>query len=149
MGMVQEFKAFVARGNVVDLAVGVVMGTAFGKIVNSIVSDVLMPPIGYLIQGIKFTDLKYTLPKKTVSIPDPSNPGAFVSKVLEPATINYGNFLQTTFDFVIISFCIFMLVKAINTMKRKQEEAPAKSEAAPTLTESLLMEIRDAVKSKT
>ncbi len=147
MSMVSEFKAFVQRGNVVDLAVGVIMGGAFGKIVNSIVADVLMPPIGYLIGGIKFTDLKATLPAVTIPVPDPAKPGAMIQKTLDAATINYGNFLQTTFDFLIIAFCVFMLVKAMNSMKKKEEAAPAAA-PEPTATEKLLTEIRDALKAK-
>jgi large conductance mechanosensitive channel len=147
MGMVQEFKAFVQRGNVVDLAVGVIMGGAFGKIVNSVVADVLMPPIGYLVGGIKFTDLKVTLPPMKVKVPDPAKAGELVEKTLEAATINYGNFLQTTFDFLIIAACIFMIVKAMNSMKKKEEAAPA-APPEPTATEKLLTEIRDALKAK-
>lgn len=135
MGLIAEFKQFVQRGNVVDLAVGVIMGAAFGKIVNSLVTDVLMPPIGFLVGGVKFTDLKFTLPR---------NP---LNEALEPATINYGNFLQTTFDFLIISFCIFMLIKAMNTMKRKQD-AGAAPPPEPTPQEKLLMEIRDLLKAR-
>ncbi len=147
MGMIAEFKQFIQRGNVVDLAVGVIMGGAFGKIVASVVADVLMPPIGYIIGGIKFTDLNFKLPAVTLKVPDPANAGAFVDKTLEPATINYGNFLQTTFDFLIIAFCVFMLVKAINSLQKKKEEAPA-APPEPTPTEKLLMEIRDALKAK-
>lgn len=144
MAIIEEFKQFIQRGNVVDLAVGVIMGAAFGKIVNSLVADVLMPPIGYLIGGVKFTELKYELPKITLKVPDPTNAGELVDKTLEPATINYGNFIQTMFDFLIISFCIFLLVKGINALQRKKEAAPPK----PTPTESLLAEIRDALKAK-
>ena len=147
MSVVSEFKAFVQRGNVVDLAVGVIMGGAFGKIVNSIVADVLMPPIGFLIGGIKFTDLKLPLPAVTIPVPDLAKPGAMIQKTLDPATINYGNFLQVTFDFLIIAFCVFMLVKAMNSMKKKEEAAPAAA-PEPTATEKLLTEIRDALKAK-
>src|SRR6266576_1245303 len=98
--MLSGFKTFIQRGNVVDLAVGVIMGAAFGKIVTSLVADVLMPPIGYLVGGIKFTELKWTLPVPTIP-----------NITAEPPTINYGSFLQATFDFLIISFCIFMIVK--------------------------------------
>ena len=147
MGMIQEFKAFVQRGNVVDLAVGVIMGAAFGKIVNSIVADVLMPPIGFLIGGIKFTDLKVPLPAVKVKVPDPTKTGEFVEKTLDAATINYGNFLQTTFDFLIIACCVFMLVKAMNSMKKKEDAAPT-APPEPTVTEKLLTEIRDALKAK-
>ncbi|HET6426209.1 MAG TPA: large-conductance mechanosensitive channel protein MscL [Planctomycetaceae bacterium] len=135
MGIISEFKQFVQRGNVIDLAVGVIMGAAFGKIVNSLVTDVLMPPIGFLVGGVKFTDLKFALPA------NPLNPK------LEPATINYGNFLQTTFDFLIIAFCIFMLIQAMNKMKKKQD-AGAAPPPEPTTQEKLLMEIRDLLKVK-
>lgn len=135
MGLISEFKQFVQRGNVVDLAVGVIMGAAFGKIVNSLVTDVIMPPIGFLVGGVKFTDLKYTLPTK------------MLSEKLEAPTINYGNFLQTMFDFLIISFCIFMLIKAMNTMKKKQD-AGAAPPPEPTAQEKLLTEIRDLLKAK-
>jgi len=147
MSLVQEFKAFVQRGNVVDLAVGVIMGGAFGKIVASVVNDILMPPIGYIIGGIKFTDLKFTLPAMPIKVPDPTKPGEFTTKTLDAATINYGNFIQTAFDFLIISFCIFMLIKAMNSMKKKDAEAPA-APPEPTPTEKLLTEIRDALKAK-
>ena len=147
MGMFQEFKQFVQRGNVVDLAVGVIIGGAFGKIVNSLVADVLMPPIGYVVGGIKFTELKLTLPPMTIKVPDAANPGGFVDKTLEAATINYGNFLQNSFDFLIIAFCVFMLIKALNSMQKKQEQAPA-APPEPSPTEKLLAEIRDTLKAK-
>lgn len=146
MGLIAEFKQFVQRGNVIDLAVGVIMGTAFGKIVNSLVTNVLMPPIGYVINGVKFSDLKYDLPQKAISVPDPSNPGKMTQIVLDAASIKYGDFLQTTFDFLIISFCIFMLIKAINTLKKKEEAAPAPPPVTPQ--EKLLAEIRDLLKAQ-
>ena len=109
---IQEFKDFAVKGNAVDMAVGVIIGGAFGKIVTSIVNDIIMPPIGWLIGGVKFTDLKLTLP--TVEIPG-------VEK-MEGVSINYGNFLQTTFDFIIIAFCVFLLVKGINKLKKPAEK---------------------------
>jgi large conductance mechanosensitive channel len=139
-GLLQEFKSFAMRGNVVDMAVGVIMGAAFGKIVSSIVADVIMPPIGYVTGGVKFTELKYTLPPFVTTPPVPGG------KVPEPATINYGNFLQTTFDFLIIALCIFVLVKAMNTVMRKKAEDPKPPE--PTASEKLLTEIRDLMKAK-
>ncbi len=150
MGLIQEFKEFAMRGNVVDMAVGVIMGGAFGKIVTSLTNDVLMPPIGYLTGGVKFTELKYTLPQLKIPMPDPSNPGKMIEKVLAPVTINYGQFLQNTFDFLIIALCIFALVKAMNTVMRKKAEAPAPPEptATATATEKLLAEIRDSLKAK-
>ena len=144
-GLLQEFKAFAMRGNVVDMAVGVIMGGAFGKIVSSIVADVFMPPIGYLTGGVKFSDLKYQLPKVSIPVPNPENPMVTITKTLEPVTINYGAFLQTTFDFLIIAICIFGLVKIMNTLMRKKAEAPKPPD--PTPTEKLLTEIRDLLKS--
>ena len=134
---IQEFKAFALRGNVMDMAVGVIIGGAFGKIVTSIVNDIIMPPIGWLIGGVKFTDLKCELPSIDLGL-----------EKLEPVTINYGNFLQTMFDFVIIAFCVFMLVKGINKMARKKAEKPAAPPAppAPSAEEKLLTEIRDLLK---
>lgn len=135
-----EFKEFAVKGNAVDMAVGVIIGGAFGKIVSSIVDDIIMPPIGWLIGGVKFSDLKISLP--TVEIPG-------VEK-LEAATINYGNFLQTLIDFVIIAFCVFLLVKFINKLARKkatEPEAPA-PEPTPSNEEKLLTEIRDLLKNK-
>ncbi len=146
MSLVSEFKEFAMRGNVVDLAVGVIMGGAFGKIVGSLVGDVLMPPIGYLVGGIKFTDLKLTLPETKLKVPDPANPGQFVDKTLDAVGINYGNFLQATFDFLIVAICIFVMVKVMNSMKKKAEAAPAP--AAPPADIALLTEIRDLLKSK-
>jgi large conductance mechanosensitive channel len=139
MSLYTEFKAFIKRGNVVDLAIGVIMGGAFGKIVNSLVADVLMPPIGYLVGGKKFTDIKITLPK--INIPDPLGGGAL--DTLEPATVNVGNFLQATFDFLIISACVFAIVKTFNSMKKAEVAAPPE----PTPTEKLLAEIRDLMKN--
>ncbi len=135
----QEFKAFAMKGNVVDMAVGVIIGGAFGKIVSSLVSDVIMPPIGYLINGVNFTDLKYTLP---------ANPLA--PKGAEPATIAYGNFLQNTLDFIIIAFCIFLILKVIMRFTRKKEETAATppTPPAPSKEELLLTEIRDLLKER-
>ena len=134
MSIVQEFKQFVQRGNVVDLAVGVVMGGAFGKIVNSLVADVLTPCLAYFTGGVDFKDLAYEIPKVIES----SAPAAVVA---------YGKFLQATFDFLIIAFCIFMLVKAMNKMQTKQETAPA-APPEPPAQEKLLTEIRDLLKSR-
>ena len=144
MSLYSEFKAFIQRGNVVDLAIGVIMGTAFSKIVSSLVSDVLMPPIGYLVGGRKFTELKIPLPK--VQIPNPLHPGKFLDE-LEPATVNIGNFLQATSDFFVIAACIFIMVKAMNSLKHA-EETGAVPPPEPTTTEKLLMEIRDELKAR-
>ena len=134
-----EFKQFAMRGNVIDMAVGVIIGGAFGKIVSSIVDDILMPPIGWLIGGVNFSDLKITLPSMEI-------PG--VEKVAE-ATINYGNFIQNFIDFLIISFCVFLLVKGINVLsKKKEEESKPETPPEPSNEEKLLTEIRDLLKQK-
>ena len=139
MKLINEFKTFAMRGNVVDMAVGIIIGGAFGKIVSSVVADVIMPPIGLLLGGVKFTDLKITLK-------DPVLDAA--GKVTSQAVaINYGNFIQTTVDFLIIAFAIFMMIKAMNSLKKK-EVVPAEEPAppAPTREEILLTEIRDLLK---
>ena len=136
-----EFKAFAVKGNAVDMAVGVIIGGAFGKIVSSIVDDIIMPPIGWLIGGVNFTDLKFTLPQVEI-------PGV---ETMTAATINYGNFIQTLLDFVIIAFCVFMLVKFINKLAHKQkteETAKPAPKPEPSAEEKLLMEIRDLLKNK-
>lgn len=135
MSIVKEFKEFAMRGNVIDLAIGIIIGGAFGKIVSSLVSDILMPPIGLLIGGVNFTDLKLTLKQ------------ADLLQMTPPVTINYGNFIQVIFDFLIIAFAIFMLVKAINRMKKKEEAAPAEP-PKPSNEEVLLTEIRDLLKNR-
>lgn len=135
----QEFKAFAMKGNVVDMAVGVIIGGAFGKIVSSLVNNVIMPPIGYLINGVNFTDLKYTLP---------ANPLA--PEGTDPATIAYGNFLQNTLDFIIVAFCIFLILKVIMRFTRKKEEEATTppTPPAPSKEELLLTEIRDLLKER-
>jgi len=133
MSMVKEFKEFIMRGNVMDLAVGIVIGAAFGKIVSSLVADIIMPPLGLLIGGVNFTELKVVL--------GPPLSGG------EPVTLNYGNFIQVMFDFVIVAFAIFLVVKMVNRLKRKQAEAPAVP-SAPTKDQVLLTEIRDLLKAR-
>ena len=128
--MFQEFKDFIAKGNVVDLAVAVVIGAAFGKIVNSFVADVIMPPIGLLLGGVNFSDLQYILKEA-------QGEAAAVA-------IKYGAFIQNLIDFIIIAFAIFMVVKAYNSMSKKAEEAPAE----PSAQEKLLAEIRDELKAR-
>jgi large conductance mechanosensitive channel len=130
MSIVKEFKEFAMRGNVVDMAVGIIIGGAFGKIITSLVNDIIMPPIGFLLGGVDFTDLKAQMP---------------VSEGTEPVTINYGMFVQTTIDFLIVALAIFLMIKAINSLKKKQEEAPAPP-AEPSAQEKLLTEIRDLLK---
>jgi large conductance mechanosensitive channel len=131
MKLVDEFKAFAMKGNVVDMAVGIIIGAAFGKIIASMVSDVIMPPLGLLIGGVNFTDLKFVM-KAAVG----ENPAV---------TLNYGNFLQVVFDFLIVAFVVFMIIKAMNSAKKKQAEAPA-APPAPGKEELLLTEIRDLLK---
>lgn len=138
----QEFKAFAMKGNVIDMAVGVIIGGAFGKIVSSIVADVIMPPIGLLIGGVNFTDLKWVL--KPAVIEDGKETVAAV-------TLNYGNFLQASFDFLIIAFSIFLFIRLLTKLtERKKAEAPAAPAAppAPSKEEVLLTEIRDLLKEK-
>ncbi|MCG3167184.1 MAG: Large-conductance mechanosensitive channel [Bacteroidia bacterium] len=137
MSVVKEFRDFAMRGNVVDLAVGVVIGGAFGKIVSSLVSDVIMPPIGLALGGVNFTDIKVTLKDAILDA---------AGAVTAPAvTLNIGTFIQTVFDFTIIAFAIFMIVKLMNAAKKKEEAAPA-APPAPSKEEVLLTEIRDLLK---
>lgn len=138
MGILNEFKAFAMRGNVIDMAIGVIMGGAFGKIVSSVVSDIIMPPVGLLVGGVNFTDLKLVLKEATTNA---------AGQAVPAVTFNYGNFLQTTFDFLIIAIAIFLLVKGINRFHKKQEPAPVQ-EPAPGKEEILLTEIRDLLKAR-
>lgn len=132
MSMMGEFKHFAMRGNVVDLAVGVVIGAAFGKIVSSVVADVIMPPLGLMLGGVNFADLRVVLKEGVGDLP--------------PVTLNYGSFIQACIDFIIIAFAIFLVVKAMNAMKRVEAAAPP-----PPLPshEVLLTEIRDLLKANT
>lgn len=135
-GFWADFKAFTLRGNMIDMAVGIIIGSAFGKIVSSLVSDILMPPIGLLIGGVKFSELKATM-----NVPERFHVGG---QVPEPVTINYGAFIQTILDFVIIALCIFLIVRLIMRLKKAKEEAappPAKPEHV-----ALLEQIRDLLK---
>ena len=132
MSMMSEFKSFAMRGNVVDMAVGIVIGGAFGKIVSSFVNDVLMPPIGMMMGGVDFSEL-------AVVLKEASGEAAAV-------TLNYGIFIQTVLDFLIIAFAIFMVIKAMNNMKKKEEEAPAEP-PKPSAEVELLTEIRDSLKN--
>lgn len=137
MKIIDEFKSFALKGNVMDMAVGIIIGGAFGKIVSSIVTDVIMPPIGLLVGGVNFSDLKIVMKEAVGDLP--------------PVTLNYGNFLQVTFDFVIIAFSIFMVIKFMNNLNRKKEAAaavvqPPPPASAPSKEEQLLTEIRDLLK---
>ncbi len=131
MKILDEFKSFAMKGNVVDMAVGIIIGAAFGKIVASVVNDIIMPPLGLLVGGVNFTELKVVMKAATDTAP--------------AVTWNYGNFLQVTFDFLIVAFAVFMLIKAMNSAKKKQEEVPAPP-PAPSKEETLLSEIRDLLK---
>jgi len=131
MKILDEFKAFAMKGNVVDMAVGIIIGLAFGKIVSSAVNDIIMPPIGLLLGGVNFTDLQVVMKAATDTVP--------------AVTWNYGNFIQVVFDFLIVAFVVFMLIKAINAAKKKEEAAPA-APPAPSKEETLLTEIRDLLK---
>jgi len=133
MSMMQEFKKFAMRGNVVDMAVGIIIGGAFGKIVSSFVADVIMPPIGLLIGGVDFSDLVITM-KEAVG-------------ETAAVTLNYGKFIQTVLDFLIVAFAIFMVIKAMNAFKKKEEAVPAPP-PGPSKEETLLTEIRDILKQK-
>lgn len=133
MGMLSEFKAFAVKGNVVDMAVGIIIGAAFGKIVSSFVGDVVMPPLGLLIGGVDFSDLAITLKAAEGDIP--------------AVVLAYGKFIQTVIDFIIIAFAIFMGVKAINRLKREEAAAPS-APPVPTPQETLLTEIRDLLKAQ-
>jgi len=133
MGLIQEFKSFAVRGNVIDMAVGIIIGAAFGKIVSSLVEDVIMPPIGLAIGGVDFSDLAVTMKAASGGVP--------------AVMLKYGKFVQTVLDFSIIAFAIFILVKGVNTLKKKEEAAPSVP-VGPSREEVLLSEIRDILKSK-
>ena len=133
MGMMQEFKTFAMRGNVVDMAVGIIIGGAFGKIVSSFVADVIMPPIGLLIGGVDFSNLAIVIKEAVGDV--------------AAVTINYGVFIQTVLDFTIIAFAIFMAIKAMNSLKKEKEETPEEP-PAPSKEETLLTEIRDILQQK-
>ena len=138
MGLIKEFKEFAMRGNVLDMAVGIVIGGAFGKIVSSFVEDILMPTIGVLLGGVNFSDLKIVFKQ---AVMDGEN------VVTPEVALRYGNFIQVIFDFLIIAFAIFMLIKAVNKFNKKKEEAPAAPEAPPADVQ-LLTEIRDLLQKK-
>jgi len=140
MKMLQEFKAFAMRGNVVDMAVGIIIGGAFGKIVASLVNDVLMPPIGKLLGGVDFTSLFIVLGEGTYESLE-------AAKTAGVATINYGVFINTIINFVIVAFAIFMMIKAMNVAKKKEAEVP-QAPPAPPRQEVLLEEIRDLLAAK-
>lgn len=135
MGFFKEFKEFAMRGSVVDLAVGVVIGGAFGKIVTSLVNDIIMPPIGFITGGVDFSNLKYVITA--------ADEAAGVAEV----AINYGTFVNVVIQFIIVAFCIFLVIKGLNSLKKKEEAAPA-APPAPSKEEVLLTEIRDILRNK-
>ncbi|MBR6593042.1 MAG: large-conductance mechanosensitive channel protein MscL [Prevotella sp.] len=142
-----EFKQFAVKGNAIDMAVGVIIGGAFGKIVTSIVNDIIMPPIGWLIGGVDFKELKVVLKDAVPEQLDEA--GNVVQKAVAEVTLNYGAFIQNVIDFIIIAFCVFMLVKFItNLNKKKEEPAAPPAPPAPSAEEKLLTEIRDLLKEK-
>ena len=137
---IKEFKEFAVKGNAIDMAVGVIIGGAFGEIVNSIVNDIIMPPIGWLIGGVNFSDLKVELPQVVIQ-----------GVEMAPATINYGSFIQTIINFIIIALCVFMMIKGlarIKNAKKEEEEAAPAEPAEPSNEEKLLTEIRDLLAKK-
>ena len=141
MGFLKEFKAFALKGSVMDMAVGVIIGGAFGKIVTSLVNDIIMPPIGILVGGVDFTNLKLVIKKAVIE------GGAEIAPAV---TWNYGAFIQQVVDFTILAFCVFMMVKVMNKLLKKEEAKPAPAPAppAPSKEEVLLTEIRDILKEK-
>ncbi len=142
MSVMSEFKQFAMRGNVTDMAIGIIIGGAFGKIVASMVNDIIMPPIGLLVGGMDFKSIKIVLREATMA-------GDKIVK--EAVTLNLGNFIQTTVDFVIVAFAIFMLIKGLNSLQKKKEQEPEAAPAPPPAIsneEKLLSEIRDILKSK-
>jgi large conductance mechanosensitive channel len=140
MGIIKEFKEFAIKGNVVDLAVGVIIGAAFGKIVSSLVNDIIMPPIGLLMKGKNFSDMFYVMDGRTYeSLVKAKEAGAPV--------LTYGNFIQALLDFLIIAFAIFIMIKMINRFRKNEKNNP-EAPAAPTAEEKLLTEIRDLLKEK-
>jgi large conductance mechanosensitive channel len=145
MSLIKEFKDFAMRGNVVDLAVAIIIGGAFGKIVSSAVADIIMPPIGLLMGGVNFTDLKYNLKDAIPAQVDAA--GIVITEMAPAVTINYGNFIQVLIDFIIIAFAVFMMIKIINATKKKKEATPIVA-PAPTVDQKLLSEIRDLLKNK-
>lgn len=142
MKMVEEFKAFILRGNVVDLAVGVIIGAAFGAIVSSLVSNVLMPPIGWATGGVNFSDLAIELPGTMIDPATRDKPPA--EQITIPVKIEYGKFLQKVIDFLIIGLCLFFVVKGTNTLMQRKKEEPKSPEVSAS--EKLLAEIRDLLK---
>ena len=139
MGFISEFRTFAMRGNVMDMAVGIIIGAAFGRIVSSFVADIMMPPLGVLAGGVDFSDKKVVLRQAA--------PAAEGVAAVPAVTVNYGMFLNATINFIIVAFAVFLLVKAMNSMRRQEATAPAPP-PAPTKQEVLLTEIRDALRAR-
>lgn len=146
MGFVKEFRDFAVKGNVLDMAVGIIIGGAFGKIVSSFVSDVVMPPIGFLLGGVDFKDLKVVIKDAQPAIMEGASQ---ISAATTEVALNYGSFINTIIDFTIIAFAVFLMVKAVNYAKKKEEQKPiAVEDPKPSNQEILLSEIRDLLKNK-
>lgn len=142
MGIVKEFKEFAVKGNMIDMAVGIIIGLAFGKIITSLVNDILMPPLGMLLGKVDFTNLKVILQKGQAAVVEGTT---IIQPAISDVSINYGVFIQTIIDFLIIAFCIFMVIRAMNNLKRKEEVAPT-APPPPSDEVLLLKEIRDLLK---
>ncbi|MBD5334112.1 MAG: large-conductance mechanosensitive channel protein MscL [Bacteroides sp.] len=141
MSLIKEFKEFAMRGNVIDMAVGVVIGAAFGKIISSLVDDIIMPLVGVATGGMNFTDYKFVIQQAVID--------GTTQEVIKPeVTLNWGTWVQTIVDFLIVAFCIFIAIKAINQLKRKEAEPAPEAAPEPTKEEVLLTEIRDLLKEK-
>lgn len=142
MGIVKEFKTFAMKGNVVDMATGIIIGASFGRIVTSLVNDVLMPPLGLALGRVDFKQLKIVIQQAQAAVMDGAN---VVKPAVDQVTLNYGMFVQTIIDFIIVAFCIFLIIKGMNKMMEKKEAEPA-APPAPSEEVTLLKEIRDALK---
>lgn len=142
MGMIKEFKEFAVKGNMLDMAVGIIIGSAFGKVITSLVNDILMPPLGMLLGKVDFTNLKVVLQKGQEAVMDGTT---VIQPAINEVSVNYGMFFQTIIDFVIVAFCIFVVIKAMNKLRKKEEIAPT---APPPPSEEvvILKEIRDLLK---
>jgi large conductance mechanosensitive channel len=148
MGLVKEFKEFAMRGNVVDLAIGVIIGAAFGKVVTSMVNDIIMPPIGKALGGVDFKDLFINLEPAKLTKAGTAVKSLVEAKEAGVPVIAYGSFINVTIDFLIVALCIFLIVKAMNSMKKKPAPADPAAPAEPTKEERLLTEIRDAIRAR-
>lgn len=144
MKILKEFRSFAVKGNVLDLAVAVIIGAAFGKIVSSLVTDIIMPPLGYIIGSVDFRDLKWIIQEGSPAV---MNGDTVINPAVQEVTLNYGMFFQNVFDFMIIAFAVFMVVKGANRLRNKEEQAPAEP-PKPSNEEVLLAEIRDLLKEK-